>query len=318
MPLDPQVFQILRQISVSGEQSFHTQSIEDARLSYQSQKGLAGQAEPVDQVHNRSIPGPYGEIPIRVYSPKGETPFPVLLYFHGGGWVLGNLDTADAICRSLANQAGCIVVSVDYRLAPEYKFPAAAEEAYTAIQWIAQHASSMGADPNRMAVGGDSAGGNLAAVAALMARDRKAPRLLHQLLVYPVTHYSFDTVSYQENGNGYLLSKNDMIWFWDHYLQNESDGKHSYASPLLSENLVGLPPATVITAEFDPLRDEGEAYANRLREAGNHVIHTRYNGMVHGFFRMAGLLDQGRNALLEVSTALRAAFERGNGEKSID
>lgn len=308
MPLDPQLQSLLPQIGDAGEQTFHAQSVEEARASYNSQKALTGQPEPVTHVEDRTIPGPNGEIPLRIYRPTDEEALPVLLYFHGGGWVLGNLDTADSICRSLANQAGCMVVSVDYRLAPEFKFPVPLEDAYAATEWVAAHGSSIGADSKRIAVGGDSAGANLAAVVALMARDRASVLICFQLLVYPVTNYCFDTASYHDNARGYVLTREDMIWFWRHYLRIEADGQHPYASPLLAENLSGLPPAYLITAEYDPLRDEGETFANRLREAGNDVVHQRYAGMVHGFFRMAGALDQGKAAVAEAARRLRSVF----------
>jgi acetyl esterase len=197
---------------------------------------------------------------------------------------------------------------VDYRLAPEHKFPAATEDAYAAAVWVAEHAVTLGADPNRIAVGGDSAGGNLAAVVSLMARDKVFPSIKFQLLVNPVTHYSFETDSYRENAEGYGLTTNTMRWFWDHYLANEQDGRHPYASPLLANDLSGLPPALVLTAEFDPLRDEGEAYAEKMKAAGIPVEAKRYDGMVHGFILQTGAYDQGRKAVEHAVSALRKAL----------
>jgi acetyl esterase len=264
----------------------------------------------VANVVDRHVPGPAGTIPVRVYTPAGQAPFPVLVYFHGGGWVIGSVETYDVLCRALTNAAGCIVVSVDYRLAPEHKFPAAAEDAYAAAKWVATNAAAVAGDAARIAIGGDSAGGNLAAVVALMARDRGAPSLVHQLLVYPVTDAACATVSYRENADGYLLTKAAMHWFWDHYTRSDTDRNQVYASPLRAPTVRGLPPALVITAEFDPLRDEGEAYAARLREAGVPVTVTRYEGMIHGFFGMAAVFDQGKQAIAQAAAALREAFGR--------
>jgi acetyl esterase len=271
---------------------------------------LAGEPEEVGKVENRTIPGPAGEIPVRIYTPYGQGPFPSLVYYHGGGWVVGDLDGADVPCRLLTNRANCVVVSVDYRLAPEHKFPAAVEDAYAAAKWVVENAPSIQVDPARVAVGGDSAGGNLAAVVALMARDRGGPSLLYQMLIYPVTHHAYNTDSYRENAEGYFLTKDMMVWFWNHYLRDEQDGKNPYASPLLADNLSGLPPALVITAEYDPLRDEGEAYAERLKAAGIPVEVTRYNGMIHGFFWMPGALEQGKKAIEQAANALKQAFSR--------
>jgi acetyl esterase len=200
-----------------------------------------------------------------------------------------------------------VVVSVNYRLAPEHKFPAALEDAYSATKWIAENAADLSGDSNRIAVGGDSAGGNLAASVSLMARDRHGPSIVFQLLIYPVVNHAFDTASYTENAEGYWLLRDDMRWFWNHYLRDEQDGRNPYASPLRAENLASLPPAFVITAEFDPLRDEGEAYAARLRESGVPVKLTRYDGMIHDFVNI-GELSQSRVAIDEAAAELRKAF----------
>jgi acetyl esterase len=230
------------------------------------------------------------------------------VWFHGGGWVIGDLDGADATARHLTVGAGCVVVSVDYRLAPETKFPGAADDCYAATQWAIQQATQINGDPGRVAVGGDSAGGNLAAVVALMARDRGAPPLAFQLLVYPVTHCDFTTDSYERCADGYLLSRASMQWYWDHYLRSPADAANAYAAPLVATDLSRLPAALVITAEFDPLRDEGEAYARRLQAAGVPTTCSRYDGMIHGFFGMAAVVDKGQQAIAEASTALQHAF----------
>jgi acetyl esterase len=310
MPLDPQVQALLEVLAAVGAPPLSESSVEEARR--QALQGIAlwgSELVSIKQVEDREIPGSEGTIPVRIYTPEGAGPFPVLVYFHGGGWVICNLDTHDDTCRRLANQAGCIVVSVDYRLAPEHKFPAAAEDCYAATCWVAENAGSSNGDPTRLAIGGDSAGGNLTAVVSLMARDRGSPPLVFQLLIYPVTDYHTPgTPSYQENAEGYFLTRDDMIWFWNHYLNDESEAKHPYASPLQAPDLSNLPPALVITAEFDPLRDEGERYAERLRKAGVPVVLKRYDGMIHGFFGMYAMVDRSKEANAEAAEALHAAF----------
>jgi acetyl esterase len=221
--------------------------------------------------------------------------------------VIGSIETHDGLCRQLANAAGCIVVSVDYRLAPEHPYPAAAEDAYAATRWVVDNARSFGGDPSRVAVGGDSAGGNLTAVVSLMARDRGGPPLVQQLLIYPVTDAPTDKGSYRSNAEGYFLTADMMQWFWRHYT-GEAGSAEPYACPLRAKSLAGLPPALVVTAEFDPLRDEGEVYAARLREAGVPVHLSRYDGMIHGFFAMSAFLDRARAAVAEAAEALRGAF----------
>ena len=307
MPLDPNVRTMLEGMAAQGAPAFHEVSPKAAREMVR-EMGMAGEPEPVEAVADRTIPGPGGDIPIRVYTPKGDTPLPVLVFFHGGGWVICDLETHDGVCRALANAAGCIVVSVDYRLAPEHKFPAAVDDAFAATEWVAANAAAIGADPSCVAVAGDSAGGNLAAVVAQLAKGRGGPQLAFQLLVYPVTDHKFDTASYSENAEGYFNTRDMMKWFWDHYLPNEEAGQDPHASPLRANDLSGLPPALIITAEFDPLRDEGEAYAARLAEAGVPAKSTRYDGMIHGFFSMSALLPQARQAIDEAVAALREAF----------
>ncbi|MFB6196256.1 MAG: alpha/beta hydrolase [Haloplanus sp.] len=284
-------------------------------------------SEPPDDdltVRDLSIPGagddPESPLAVRTYTPRGEAPetsgedaaaLPVLVYFHGGGWVRGDLDTHDGLCRLLAAAADCVVVSVDYRRAPEHRFPAAVHDAYAATAWAADHADVVGGDPDRVAVGGDSAGGNLAAAVTLLARERGGPAIDHQVLLYPVTDYAFDTDSYAENAEGYLLSLASMRWYWERYLGDEMDGAHPYASPLRARDLSNLPSATVVTAGYDPLRDEGAAYADRLREAGVSVTHANYPGMVHVFASFPDL-DRARDARERIADDLNAAFGRGS------
>ncbi len=309
MPLDPQAKAFLDQLAAASAPPLNALPVAEARQALRTLFSTGG-PEPVHKVEDRQIPGPAGGLPVRTYTPAGKGPLPVLVYFHGGGWVLGDLETHDSTCRTLANAAGCIVMAVDYRLAPEHKFPAAPEDCYAATKWVVLNAASFGGDPTRIAVGGDSAGGNLTAAVALMAADRGAPTLVYQLLIYPVTNYAFDTPSYRENADGYLLTREAMQWFWGHHLANENDGQNAYASPLRARDCRRVPPALVITAEFDPLRDEGEAYAARLREAGVPVEVKRYNGMIHGFFSLGHVLEQGKKAVADAAAGLRAAFAK--------
>jgi len=245
---------------------------------------------------------------VRIYSPSAATDLPVLVYLHGGGWVICDLETHDPTCRAISNGADCVVVSVDYRLAPEHKFPAAADDAYAATAWVAQHAQELGADASRVAIGGDSAGGNLTAAVALMARERAGPPLSFQVLIYPVLDLASESASRKENGEGYFLTAAGMTWYEEQYLRDDADRKNVLASPLLAGDLAGLPPALVVTAEYDPLRDEGEAYGRRLTEAGVPATVSRYDGMFHGFLAFAGALDGATRAQAEVFAALRTAF----------
>jgi acetyl esterase len=306
MPLHAQAKQFLEQLAAAGMPPLGTQPVAETREAFNGIAAFGGPPEPLAAIEERRIPGPAGEIPLRVYTPDTRAPRPLLVFFHGGGWVIGTFETHDAVCRHLAKQSGGVVVAVDYRLAPEHKFPAAAEDCYAATKWAAENAAALGGDASRLAVGGDSAGGNLAAVVSLMARDRGGPKIAFQLLVYPVTNHAYDTASYRENADGYLLTKDSMVWFWNHYLRSERDGADPYASPLRAPSLAGLPPAMVVTAEFDPLRDEGEAYAERLRQAGVPVTVDRYDGLIHGFFILTGVFDRAKQAVADAGAKIRA------------
>jgi acetyl esterase len=309
MPLDPQAQAFLDQMVSLGGPRLHTLSPEDARKAFDMLAQLSGlKPEAVAKVEDRLIPGQGGQIPARFYTPQGQAPFPVLVFFHGGGFVIGSIELYDEFCRALTNGAGCIVISVGYRLAPEHNFPAAVEDCYAATKWVAVNAKAIGGDSARIAVGGDSAGGNLAAVVALMARDKGTVPLVLQLLMYPATDLAHDTLSAQENANDYFLTRDDMFWFRSLYLNSDADRNNPYASPLRAQDLHALPPALVITAEYDPLRDEGEAYAARLREAGVTTTCTRYNGMIHCFLSLP--FDQGKKGRQEVTAALRSAFAK--------
>ena len=266
------------------------------------------QGEPVASVEDRTIPANGAQIPLRIYRPEGGPAVkPALVWFHGGGWVIGSLDGSDFGCRIMANASGCTVISVDYRLAPEYKFPTAVDDCLAVTKWVAENGPELGVDGARIAVGGDSAGGNLAAVVSQLARDGGGPAIAFQALVYPVTNYDFSTASYRDNAEGYLLERDSMEWFWGHYLRSDADGASTKASPLRHTNLAGLPPAIVLTAEFDPLRDEGEAYAERMRAAGVPVEARRYDGQIHGFFANPAI-DDGSEAARHVGKAIARAF----------
>jgi len=306
MTPDPQMLAILDQMKAAGWKPTHTLSVAEARRAFKSH---VAKGAPVARTVDHTIPGPGGALPVRIHWPAGSGPFPALVFFHGGGWVLGDLDSHDVTCRSLTNQASCVTVSVDYRLAPEHKFPAAVEDAYAATCWVSDHAAELSVDPSRLAAGGASAGGNLATVVSLMARERGGPALVFQLLIYPVTDAALDTPSARAViSDAYPLTRADMEWFWEHYLRGEADRRDPRASPALAPTLAGLPPALVVTAEIDPLCDEGERYAQALTRAGVATACTRYDGVTHGFVGMECELDKGRAAVAECARALRSAF----------
>ena len=310
MPVDPQIQELLDK--GTGVPATHTLSVPEARAQYEARVALMAPPAAVAGVEERSIDGPGGPLRLRVYQPLGDGPFPLLVFFHGSGFVLCSLDTHDGMCRNLCAGARCVVVSVDYRLAPEHKFPAALDDCLFATRWAAQHAAELGADGRRVAIAGDSAGGNLAAAVALRMRDEGGPALRGQLLIYPVTDYHTPgTPSYRENAEGYGLTRDTMIWFWNHYLDEPEHASHPYASPLRAASLAHLPPALVVTAEFDPLRDEGEAYAARLREAGVPAVTSRWDGMNHGFFFWVGVVDRAADAMAESCAWLRGIFSAG-------
>jgi acetyl esterase len=263
---------------------------------------------PLAEIVDTTIPGPAGPIGARIYRAALEPNQPVIVYFHGGGFVIGNLESHDGTCRRLCHNIGCTVVSVDYRLAPEHVYPAAVDDSYTATKWVADNAETLKIDAARIAVAGDSAGGNLAAVVAIIARDRGGPAICHQLLTYPVTDMAFKSESYTSNGTGYFLSKDMMVWFGQQYVPAGHDIEDPLLSPLYHTDLSGLPPATVITAEFDPLRDEGEAYARKLEAAGVPTRLIRYDGVFHGFFSMNGAIDQADDAHAFAASELKNAF----------
>ena len=309
MPLEPEVDAILKQLEEAGAPPIGEMTPEMAREAFAGLLPLQGEPEQVRAVENRDVVGPAGPIPVRIYRPEGVSdPGPALFYIHGGGWVIMDLDSHDPLCRALANAAGCVVVAVHYRRAPEARFPAAVDDCRAVLKWMVRECGAIGIDAARVAVGGDSAGGNLAAVMTLMSRCDGAPRLVGQLLHCPVTNHDLDTQSYRENAEGYLLTADVMRWFWDHYLGDDGDGADPIASPLQADTLAGLPPALVQTAEFDPLLDEGRAYADRLKENGVAVTYTEYDGVVHDPWIMFGVVPKGRRAIEEAAAFLKERF----------
>ena len=307
--LDPNVRSFLQMLEAQGGPPLESLPPAEVRqMIREMTTQLGGTPEPVQSIENLRIPGPNGEIPIRIYTPATAAPRPALVFYHGGGWVISDLDSYESQCCAIARRAGAVVVSVDYRLAPEHKFPAAVTDSYAATVWVAANAQRLGIDPYRISVGGDSAGGNLAAVVSLKSRDENGPAIALQIMVYPVTNLSsFDTGSYQEFAEGYQLSRSLMAWFRDLYLSSAEDRVNPHASPLLARDLSGLPPALVLTAECDPLRDEGEAYAQRLEDAGVPVILTRYAGMIHPFFSLPAVIPQAFDAIQQVADAVERA-----------
>jgi len=316
MALDPQIEIILGLARQSNLPEVWQITPDQGREQYLTRVNKLKFSEPIFRSEDRRIAGPGSDIPIRLYTPRelktGER-LPVLIWFHGGGFVIGSLETHDSVCRMLANRADCIVVSADYRLAPEAKFPAAVEDCAAAMKWVALHAVEFGGDANCMAVGGDSAGANLATVMAILARDAAHPKLTFQLLIYPCVAPEPETPSHYKFKEGYILSRNSITWFYRHYLRSPKDVKDFRFAPLVCEDLSGLPPSLIIVAGYDPLRDEGIEYARKLIEAGNRVRLANYEGMVHGFFLMGGAVDAARRAVDESAQALREAFDASRG-----
>ena len=304
MPLNPEYQALLEQMAQLEGPPLVDLPVEAGRQMYRTMQPEAPEIE-VGAVLDTDADG----VPVRVYQPVGEGPFPVVMMFHGGGWVIGDLTTADAQSREVCRQAEAVVVSVDYRLAPEHPFPAAINDCYAATRWAAQSADRYRGDPSRLALAGDSAGGNLAAVVAQMIRDGGGPAVSFQLLVYPVTDgVNFDTPSYHENGQDYMLTAESMHWFWNHYAPNARDRVNPYASPLLADNLADLPAALVMTAEYDPLRDEGEAYAEKLAKAGVEAEVVRCDGLIHGFFGQARTVQAAVEPMAQACKALKEAL----------
>ncbi len=313
MTIHPDAAKVVELIIASGRPPYPTIGHVAAREIFVASRAiLQPDPSPVGEVRDLAATGPAGQIPLRLYRGQGTDatkPQPTLVYYHGGGWVLGNLDSHDGVCRDIANAADCTVISVDYRLAPEAKFPAAADDAIAAAQWIHDNAADLGVDRTRLAVGGDSAGGNLGAVVALHARDNSGPQLKLQVLIYPSADMSSVYPSYEEFAEQLPLTRTTMDWFVDLYLTSrEKDAKDWRASPLHAKSLAGLPPAFIITAAMDPLRDEGEELARALMKAGVPVEVKRFDGQIHGFLTMGRIIKDAQTAVADIATELRKAF----------
>jgi acetyl esterase len=315
--LHPRVKAILEVMNRSISRPLHLMTPNEARGAMRDPYStapvntkLAGN----ERVTTQTIAGPFGDIPTRIYTPAGDGPFPILVYFHGGGWVLGSLDGVDTICRRIAQIAEVVVISVSYHLAPEHKFPEPVHEAFFVTKWVFDHAHEFQGNPHQLAIGGDSAGANLAAAVTIMARTSDHPKLCTQLLFYPVTSCRFESRSFDEFSSGYLLTREAMEWFRGHYLSKPEDMDNPLASPLLCEDLSGLPPAYIVTAEYDPVRDDGEEYARRLQAAGVPVILRRYEGMIHDFMSFADPpweLDESVQAIDDTAKAVRQLLYGG-------
>lgn len=309
MRLDPALAELLASLDPSAETPVEEMTPHEARVTWKEEMAtVAGPRLPVKSVSTRQAPGPAGPVPLRLYEPMGTGAgsLPILVYYHGGGWIRGDLDTHDDVCRYLCHHAGCLVASVDYRLAPEHRFPAALDDCDAATRWVAENAASLGADPQRLAIGGDSAGGNMACGVTLHARARGGPAIRFQLLIYPATDLAGESESKRLYSSGYLL--NSMPFYVASYLGPEGDAADPLASPLLAPDLAGLPPAFVLTAGFDPLRDEGQAYATRLEAAGVPTEYRCHEGMIHGFVSITGLIASAEAGLADAALALRGAL----------
>ena len=309
--LHPQARALLDLIDQRAAPAVHEQTPLEARESYRARRFFTQpDAQPVAHVRELTADGPHGPIAMRLYRPTPETSgaLPVLVYFHGGGWVIGDLDTHDALCRALANGSGCAVVSVDYRMGPEHRFPAAVDDCLAATYWVRRNAATLNVNPDKLAVGGDSAGGNLAAVIALAARNAGDLPVAYQLLIYPATVQRRVTRSGAVNGQGLLLTVDSMRYFHDHYIDDDRHDHDWRAAPLLCDDLGRLPPALVLTAGFDPLRDEGIEYAHRLTQAGNRATLVSFERQIHGFITMGKVIDEAEEAIAMCAAALKRAL----------
>ncbi len=309
MPVDPQVQEVLDQIAALGLPPHYEVGAVQARENAKLRPRPPG--PDVAAVENTVVAGPGGDVPVRVYRPEGDGPFPMLVWIHGGGMVVGTIETCDAACRRICLDAGCVVISPAYRLAPEDPFPAAPEDCYAVARWAAENAESLRGDASRLAVGGESAGGNLAAVVSMMARDRGGPAIVHQTIVNPMLDLDFDTASYLSNAEGYFLTRRTMMWYWEQYLSRPEDADDPYAVPMRADDLSGLPPALLLAGEYDPLLSETQAYAERLNAAGVPSIFSYYAGASHNFYSMPPSVDIAVRAMEEITETLRAAFGSG-------
>ncbi|MEQ8349202.1 MAG: alpha/beta hydrolase [Sneathiellaceae bacterium] len=307
------VVDLVRKAQAEGAKPVEQLTVAEGRDMYENQRAALTPDPPeVAEVKDFAVPGPRGEIQVRLYRPAGSDPaasLPVIVYYHGGGWVIGSLNTHDVVCRGLANESGCAVLSVDYRMAPEHAFPAAGEDSYAVLEWLVAAGDGHGLDATRIGVAGDSAGGNLSAVMTLMAQERNGPRISWQGLIYPATDFRGGYASRDSFGEGYLLTVAAMNYFENLYLQGEGPRTDWRASPILAEDLTGLPPATIVTAGFDPLRDEGRAYADRLRDAGVPVTYKCFDGQIHGFFTMGRVIPEADAGIRLMAEGAKAALQ---------
>lgn len=310
MPLDPIVARVRDYRVATGFTPLYTMSVEQARKAdRETEADNWDWVKHPEEIFELTVPGPAGPLPIRVYRPQSEGPLPVVVYFFGGGWVVGSLDTSDAICRALSTMVPCVVVSVGYRLAPEHPFPAATDDCYAAVKWVADNAAALGADTARLAVAGDSSGGNLAAAIPLMAREEDGPEISAQVLVYPPMLNDATTKSMSDNKDPMFFNAHSSAWFWERYLADPADGDSPMASPLKAKDHSGLPPALMITAEYCPLHDEGEAYADALERADVPVEYHRFEDLPHGFLAMSEVLQTARDGMELIANFLRKRLE---------
>jgi acetyl esterase len=308
MPLHPQVVELLEDLARTGGKPMEEASIFESRAGDWA-KPYIGEPEEVASVAHRFFTSPTADIAVRIYTPEGEGPFPAVVWLHGSAWCVANIEKADVPHRAITNRTGCVVVAVNYQKAPEHRFPTALGDAYAAVEWVIENADELGVDPTRVGVGGDSAGGNLAAAVCLRAKAEGGPAIAFQVLVYPAVQYGSTLPSMTENAEGYMLTSTTVRWAWDQYVASAADGDDPLASPLRAPDLQGLPPAVVLTAEFDPLRDEGEAYARRLQEEGVPTTLRRYDGMIHGFLWTAGVVDGSKRLIDDIGHDVRAVLD---------
>jgi acetyl esterase len=307
MPLDPQVVELLDTLEKAGGKPLEDCTPFEARQGDWS-KDFIGALEDVAQVIHEFIPGPTADLPIRIYRPKGIGPLPAIVFFHGSAFTVSNISLSESAHRALSNSTGCVIIAVNYQKAPEHKFPTPFNDAYFSTQWVFDNAGRLGIDSGQIGVGGDSAGGNLAAAVALRARDEQGPEIAFQLLIYPTVDSDSTRPSMHENATGYMLSAAACVWAWNQYIERPEDRKNPYAAPINSANFSNLPPAIVLTAEYDPLRDEAEEYAELLSNAGVKVITRRYEGMIHGFLWTAGVIDGSKKLIKDIGADIRACL----------
>ena len=315
MPLHPKLEEFLRDVKRSNNKPFEQMSLEEMRQATKNFKVFQGESEEIYKTFKRNVKNEDHEYTIKIYQPSKETSLPVVLFFHSGGFVKGDVEYSEAFCRKLSNGSNCIVVSVNYRLAPEHPFPASIEDSYHALQWIHQHAGEFGGDPNKIVVAGESSGGNLAAALAIMSHSKKGPPICFQVLIYPQLDYTFSFPSHKLFGKEYFLTEEALLFYAKQYLPENVDRKDQYVSPYFTKHYKHLPSAYIITAEYDPLRDEGEAFAQNLKKAGVDVIHHRFPGMIHGFVSMVTIVEEARQAIQMVCDTLHSVFKKGGGRK---